>query len=92
VWVTWVVGGAVVVVGVSVWVALSGFKLWLGRSLAGVVVWLVWVSLMAEVVLFRLGLRVVAVGWLSWVASWMGDVWLSLGEEDFIVTRLGFIK
>ena len=73
-----VVSGAVVVVGISVWVALSGYELWLRRSLAGAVAWLVWVSLMAEVVLFRLGLRVVTVGWLLWVASWVGDVWLGL--------------
>ena len=70
-----VVSGAVVVVGVSVWVALSGYELWLRRSLAGAVAWLVWVSLMAEVVLFRLWLRVVSVGWLLWVAPWVGDVW-----------------
>ena len=58
--VTLVVGGAaVVVVGV-----LAEFGLWLRRSLAGAVAWLVWMSLMVEVVLFRLGLRVVAVGWL----------------------------
>ena len=74
-WVTLVVSGAVVVVGVSVWVALSGYELWLRRSLAGAVAWLVWVSLMAEVVLFRLWLRVVTVGWLLWVAPWVGDVW-----------------
>jgi len=54
---------------------LSGYELWLRRSLAGAVAWLVWVSLMAEVVLFRLWLRVVTVGWLLWVAPWVGDVW-----------------
>ena len=32
--------------------------------MAGAVAWLVWVSLVVEVVLFRLGFRVVAVGWL----------------------------
>ena len=52
-WVTLVVGGAVVVVGVFVWVALPEYELWLRRSLAGAVVWLVWASLVAEVVLFR---------------------------------------
>jgi hypothetical protein len=54
VWVTLVVGGAaVVVMGVSVWVALSELESWLRRSLAGVVAWPVWMSLMAAVVLFR---------------------------------------
>ena len=63
-WVTLVVSDEVVDVGVSVWVALSEYELWLRRSSAGAVAWLVSVSLMAEIVLFRLGLRVVAVGWL----------------------------
>ena len=49
-WVTLVVGGVVVVVGVSVWVALLEYELSLRRSLAGLVAWLVWVSLMAGVV------------------------------------------
>jgi hypothetical protein len=49
VWVKLVVGGAaVVVVGV-----LSVLGLWLRRSLAGAVSWPVWMSLVAEVVLFR---------------------------------------
>ena len=58
---------------------MSEYGLWLRRSLAGAVVWLVWVSLVAEVVLFRLGLRVVAVGWLLWVSLWVNDVLLGLG-------------
>ena len=62
-WVTWVVCGTVVVMGVSVWVALSECEVWLRGSLAGAVAWLVWVSLVVEVGLFRLGFRVVAVGW-----------------------------
>ena len=67
-WLTLVVGGAVVVVGVSAWVALSEYELWLRRSLAGAVAWLVWVSLMAGVVQFRLGFRMGAVEWLLWVS------------------------
>ena len=55
---------AVAGVDISVWVVVSEYVVWLRRSLAGAVAWLMWVSLMAEVVLFRLGLRVVAVGWL----------------------------
>ena len=50
--------------GVSVWAALSEYVLWLRRSLAGAVARLVWVSLMAGVVQFRVGFGVVAVGWL----------------------------
>jgi hypothetical protein len=49
--------------GVSVWVALSECEVWLRGSLAGAVAWLVSVSLVVEVGLFRLGFRVVAVGW-----------------------------
>ena len=73
-WVTLVVSGAVVVVGVSVWVALSEYELWLRRSLAEAVAWMVCVSSMAEVVLLRLRLRVMVVGWLLWMASCMGDM------------------
>ena len=43
---------------------MSEYEVWLRGSLAGAVAWLVWVSLVVEVVLFRLGFRVVAVGWL----------------------------
>ena len=50
------------------WAALSEYVLWLGRSLTGAVAWLVWVSLMAGVVQFRLGFRMGAVGWLWWVS------------------------
>ena len=39
--------------------------------------WLVWVSLMAEIVLSRLELRVVAVGWLLWVLLVVGGVLFS---------------
>ena len=53
--------------GVSVYVALSEYELWLRRSLVGFVAWLVWVSLMAGVLQLRLGLRMGAVGWLLWV-------------------------
>ena len=67
-WVTLVVGGVVFVVGVSVWVALSKYELWLRRSLVGFVALLVWVSLMAGVLQFRLGFRMGAVGWLLWVS------------------------
>ena len=77
-WVTLVVSSEVAVLCVSVWVALSEYELWLRRSWTGAVAWRVWLSLMAEVVLFRLWLRVVAVGWLLWVASWVGDVWFKL--------------
>ena len=63
-WVAWVMVGAVASVDVSVWIV----ALW-----AGAVAWLVWVSLVG-VVCFGLGVRVVAVGWRSWVASWVDDV------------------
>ena len=43
---------------------MSECEVWLRGSLAGAVAWLVWVLLVVEVVLFRLGFRVVAVGWL----------------------------
>jgi hypothetical protein len=69
-----VVVGAVAGVDVSVWVVVSEYVVWLRRSLAGAVAWLVWVSSWVGVVHFGLGLRVVAVGWLSWVASWVDDV------------------
>ena len=66
---TGVVVGAVASVDVSVWIVVSEYVVWLRRSLAGAVAWLVWVSSWVGVVHFGLGLRVVAVGWLSWVAS-----------------------
>ena len=66
--------GAVAGVDVSVWVVVSEYVVWLRRSLAGAVAWLVWVSSLVGVVRFGLGVRVVAVGWRSWVASWVDDV------------------
>ena len=36
--------------------------------------WQEWVSLMVSVVLFELGLMVVAVGWLLWVSLVVGGV------------------
>ena len=54
--------GAVAGVDVSVWVVVSEYVVWLRRSLAGTVAWLVWVSSLVGVVRFGLGLRVVAVG------------------------------
>ena len=73
-WVAWLVAGAVANVGVSVWVVVSECVVWLRGSLTGAVAWLVWVSSLVGVVRFGLGLRVVAVGWLSWVALWVDDV------------------
>ena len=81
-----VVSGAVVVVGVSVWAARSEYVLWLRRSLAGAVAWLVWVSLMAGVVQFRLGFRMGAVGWLLWVSLVVGGV---MFNAVFIVGVVG---
>jgi hypothetical protein len=91
VWVALVVGGAVVV-GVSVWVALSGYELWLRGSLAGAVAWLVWVSLMAGVVQFQMEFRVVAVGRLLWI-SWLGsDVLVELGLRMGVVEWLLWVS
>ena len=69
-----VVVGAVASVDVSVWIVASEDVVWLRRSWAGAVAWLVWVSSLVGVVRFGLGVRVVAVGWRSWVASWVDDV------------------
>ena len=57
--------GAVAGVDVSVWVVVSEYVVWLRRTLAGAVAWLVWVSSWVGVVRFGLELRVVAAGWLS---------------------------
>ena len=55
------------------WVASSGCEVWIRGSVVGAVVWLMSVSLVVEVVLFRLGLRVVAVGWLlEGALIWVG--------------------
>jgi hypothetical protein len=47
-----VVVGAVASVDVSVWIVASGYVVWLRRSWAGAVAWLVWVSSLVGVVRF----------------------------------------
>ena len=89
-WDTLVVSEEVVDVGVSVWVALSEYELWLSRSWAGAVAWLVWVSLVAGVVLFSLGLE-----WWPWGGccgchrGWVScgsnsSMWLGIGQCRWI--------
>ena len=81
------------------WVALSECEVWIRGSVVGAVAWLVSVSLVVEVGLFRLGFGVVAVGWplggaLIRVAvrrCRMGCILLGVGGGFFLALGCGAV-